>query len=110
MWLSTMINVGRSVVFWKDVKCPCQHFQIVGIGHARHIPSIADKARRHIFTEGPTGGPIEGDRIVVVDPAEIRELQMSGERSRFAADTFHQVAVGAHRIDVEVEDLQIPAG
>ncbi len=44
--------------------------------------------------------------IVVVNPAEVGELQMPGQRGRFAADAFHHVAVAAHGIDVEIEQLQ----
>src|SRR5215469_8561867 len=30
---------------------------------------------------------------------------MAGERSRLPSNTFHQVTVGAHRVDVEIENV-----
>ena len=49
----------------------------------------------------------DGDAIVVVDPAEIGQLEMTGERSRLATDTFHHVAVAAKRIDVVIEHGEV---
>ena len=46
------------------------------------------------------------DVIVVVDPAEIGELQMAGERGGFAGDAFHQIAVAALGPDVEIEQRE----
>ncbi len=101
---------GRPVFsFLESLKRARQHRQIVGIGHARHVPSISDKARCHIFAERPVGRTIQRDVIVVVDPAEIRELQMSGERRRFAPDSLHQIAIRTHRVNVKVEDFEIRA-
>ena len=76
-------------------KRPRQHFEIIGVGHASDVPSVAHKTRRHIFAERPVRRTIERDVIVVVDPAEIGEFQMSGKRSGFAADAFHQIAVAS---------------
>src|SRR5262249_37564058 len=42
----------------------------------------------------------------VVDPAEVVEAEMAGERSRLSAHAFHQAAVTAHGVDVVVEQLK----
>src|SRR6266851_3153262 len=84
MWLSTTMSVGGS----------------------RDVPAVADKTRHDVFTEGPFRGTVERDAVVVVDPAQIRQLQVAGERSGFARDAFHEVAVAAHGVHIEVEDFK----
>src|SRR5271166_5593108 len=71
----------------EGLKRPRQHFQVVGIGHAGYVPAVSYKPCRHIFAERPTRRAVERDVIVVVHPAKTRELQMSGERGGFAANT-----------------------
>src|SRR5579863_9670997 len=83
-----------------------QHFQIVGIGDAGHVPAVADEARGNIVAVGPTRRAVKGDVIVVVDPAEGGKSEVSGQRSGLATDAFHQIAVGTDRVNVEVEDFE----
>ncbi len=45
------------------------------------------------------------DRVVVVNPAEIVELQVARERGGFAGNPFHQVAVATLVVDIEVEQF-----
>ena len=76
-----------------------EHRQIVGIGDARDVPAVA----RHTSSSTSSSndhfaGPFDRDAVVVVDPAEIRKLEMSGERCGFVADAFHHVAVAAQRV------------
>jgi hypothetical protein len=44
--------------------------------------------------------------IVVVDPAQIVEGEMAGERGRLRTDAFHQAAIAADGIDVIVEEIE----
>ena len=55
-------------------------------------------------------GPSSVILIVVVNPAEIREFQVSGQRGCLAADPFHQIAVPAHRVHIEVENFEARDG
>ena len=80
--------------------------QIVGIANAQHIPPIGKKTRRDVLGEGDLGVAFDGDVVVVVDPAQIVELKMAGERGGLRADAFHQAAVAADRIDVVIEDVE----
>src|SRR5262249_36956702 len=86
-----------------------EHVEIIGVADASYVPSVADETSHHIFAERPVGGTVERDAIVIVDPAEIRKLQMSGERSCFAADAFHDVAVAADGVNVEIEKFKAGA-
>jgi hypothetical protein len=44
--------------------------------------------------------------IIVVNPAEIRKLQMAGQRSGFAGHAFHEIAVPANGVYIKVKDLE----
>ena len=50
--------------------------------------------------------PFDGDVVVVVDPAEIVEAQVAGQRRRLRRDALHHAAVAADGVDVVVEDLE----
>ena len=73
----------------------------------QHVPMIAHEAGRDVLAEGEAGVAFDRDMVVVVDPAEVVERQMSGERGRLRADALHQAAVAADRIDVIVEDVEL---
>ena len=69
-----------------------------------HVPAIAFEPRADIFAERQAGVAFNGDVIVVVDPAEVRKLQVSGQRGGFAGNSFHHVAVAADGVDVVIEE------
>src|SRR5215471_1812828 len=58
----------------KSLKGACQHCLVVRISNANHVPPITEKTGRHILTERPLRMTFDGDPIVVIDPAEIREF------------------------------------
>src|SRR5262249_23646122 len=82
-----------------------KHFQIISVAHASHIPSIAQETGGYILSKSQSRVTFYGDVVVIVDPAKIGELKMSGERGGFARDTFHHVAIAAQRVDVVVEQF-----
>ena len=49
--------------------------------------------------------PVDRDVIVVVEHDELVQPQMAGERDRFLADAFHQVAVGGEHISGVIDDI-----
>src|SRR4029079_1323745 len=59
-----------------------------------------------ILAEGDAGLALDSDAIVVVDPAQVVELEMAGERRSLRAHPFHQAAVAADRVDVVVEQVE----
>ena len=72
---------------------------IVGVTDAQHIPAIAQEARRNVFGErNACCRGIEGDVIVVVDPASGRSrYEMRGKGGKpSGADALHQAAVAAY--------------
>jgi hypothetical protein len=80
--------------------------EIIGIADPQHVPSIAEEARRDILGKGDARVAFDRDVVVVVDPAQVVETEMAGQRGRLRANPFHQAAVAADRIDVIVEDVE----
>src|SRR5436305_10497397 len=83
--------------------------EIVSVVYVSDVPAIPEKPFADIFSERNISRTIERHAIVVVDPAQIREFQMSGERRRLGAYAFHHVAIAAHGIDVVIENLKAGA-
>ncbi len=80
--------------------------QIVGIFHAEDVPTVAFEAQGDVLGERQIGFAFDRDLVVVVHPDEVRELQVAGDRSGFARDAFHQVAVAAQDVRLGVEELK----
>src|SRR5262249_6284520 len=81
----------------------CQLLCVVGIVDPVHDPVIPAKPRRHIFTESEVCLSLNRDPVAVVDPAQIPELKMAGDRCGFARDALHHVAVATQRINLETK-------
>src|SRR5262249_41159357 len=79
---------------------------IVRVADPQDVPSISEEASRDIFAECQARAPLDCDVVVVVDPAQIVEAEMAGQRCRFGRNTLHQAAITANGIDVVVEDLE----
>src|SRR5262245_49576671 len=67
--------------------------EIVSTRPAEDVPSVSEEAPRHIFGEGDVGLAFDGDVIVVINPAEVVELQVPRKGSCLARDTLHGAAV-----------------
>ena len=50
--------------------------------------------------------PSMRDVVVVPDPAEIIETEMTGERGSFGSNAFHHATVAADGVDVVIEDFK----
>src|ERR1700735_2363281 len=98
-------NDQRRPVFrlTENRECFLDALEIVGIGDPQYVPMIGEEAGGDILGESDASLAVDGDVIVVVDPAQIIKSEMAGKRSRLRADAFHHVAVAANRIDVVVE-------
>ncbi len=72
-----------------------------------HVPAETLEPLAHVLAKSKVSVAFDRDVIVVVEPAQVVELEVAGERSRFAGDAFHQVAITAQRIDVVVKQLVI---
>ena len=66
----------------EDVERAAEQIEIVGVADARDVPAVADEARRDVIAVGEGGVALDGDVVVVVDPAQVRQLQVAGDRAR----------------------------
>ena len=90
----------------KDLERVCDPIDVVGVGDAQHVPPVGQEPGGDILGEREVGAALDGDVVVVEDPAEVIEAQVAGERCRLGADAFHQAAVAADGVDVVVEHLE----
>src|SRR5205085_8593117 len=65
-----------------------EHRQVVGVADANDVPPIRDEPRGDVFAEAPLRVALDADLVVVVDPAEVIELEVPGEAGRFALGAF----------------------
>ena len=79
--------------------------QVVHVGDVQHVPVPAAEARGHVVAEGQRGAALDGDVIVVVEPDQVRQAEMSRDRRCFVADAFHQVAIAAEDVGAIVEGI-----
>src|SRR5215470_17757000 len=79
---------------------------VVGVADAQNVPPVPQKPRRNIFRERDGGISLDGDVVVVIDPAEVVESQVGCQRRGFRRDAFHHATVSADRIDLVVENLE----
>src|SRR5882724_13404025 len=75
---------------------------VIGIADAKAVPAVSEKTRGHVFGERNVRVPFDADVIVVVDPAEIIETEMTGERGSFGSHALHHATVTCDGVDVVV--------
>src|SRR5262245_34815011 len=80
--------------------------KIVGITHTNHVPSVGKEPTSDIFGERDIGLAFDGDVVVVVDPAEVVEFEMPGQRGSLARDAFHHATVAVQGIDPVTEQFK----
>ena len=85
-----------------------QGVEVVGVGDVLHGPAQAGEPGRHVLAERQARAALDGDLVVVVEPAQVRQLQVPGERGGLGADALHQATVAGDGVDVVVE--QVVAG
>ncbi len=93
----------------KDLKRAFQHLQVIDIPHSRHIPAIGEEARGHILAKGQVCTAFNTNAVVIVNPAQIGEVEMPGKGSGLAADPFHHVSISGEGIDVVMKQLETRA-
>src|SRR5262249_27726240 len=85
---------------------PSQHLEVVSVTDTKDIPSVGDEPGCDIVAERQVGMSFYRDSIVVIDPAEVRNLKVSGERSGLLGDSFHKAAVAGNGVYVIVDHVE----
>ena len=70
------------------------------------MPAEPHETCAHVFAERQFGLAFNRDLVVVVDPAEVGQFEVTGQRGGLAADAFHHVAVAAQHVNVGVEQIE----
>ena len=78
--------------------------RVVAVGDPLDGPAVSFETCRDVFGEGEAGVAVDGDAVVVVEQAEVVELEVSGERRGFGGNAFHHAAVAADGVDFVVEE------
>ena len=82
-------------------------FGVVGVLDLDRVPAIAAETVEHVFGKGEVGRALDGDLVAVIDPGEVAEAEMAGNRGRLAGHPLHHVAVAGERVDMVVEDREV---
>ena len=100
----------RPLVFGLEgVKRALGLLEVVRVRDCLDVPAVCDEAARHVLGEREIGMPFDRDPVRVVDPAEVREALVRGERCRLRGDALHHAAVARLGVDVEVEQREAVA-
>src|SRR5262245_21677372 len=69
----------RGAVFrlTKDVKRVFDALNVVGVADTQDVPAVRQKARRDVLGKGDARFPLDGDVVVVVDPAQVIETHVT---------------------------------
>ena len=110
MWLRTTISDGRSVSAFASAIARAQRIEVVRVVDVLDVPALRREPRALVLAgERDRRRAVDGDVVVVVEVDELPEPELSRDRGRLVGDALHQVAVGADRVDVVVDDLVVRA-
>ena len=90
----------------KALHCSTNGIQIVGILDCHCVPSESLKFRGRIFRKCQIRFTFDRDVIVVINPAEVIQFQVTSNRCCFATDSFHEVAIGAKYVYVVIKEIR----
>ena len=58
-------------LFIETLECELKGFRVIRIAHTKDIPAVGQESRAHVLAEGKPRRTFDGNRVAVVDPAEI---------------------------------------
>ena len=83
--------------------------EVVRVRDRRHVPAVRGEPIGDVLGEREVGVALDRDPVRVVDPAEVREALVRGERGRLRRDALHHAAVARLGVHVEVEEREAVA-
>src|ERR1700723_811564 len=90
----------------KDPERLFDTIDVVRIADSQDLSSVSNESCLNVFGERNARVAFDRDVIVVVNPAQVVEPEMSGQRCSLRCNTFHQAPVTTDCINVVVEDLE----
>ena len=100
----TRISFGLSLIFCASLIAFSIAFKSLPSSTVQNVPAGGFKTLRDVFGKSQIGRAVNRDVVVVVKINQIGELQMSGKRSRFIRNAFHQIAVRNNRVNKMVNN------
>src|SRR5262249_29691494 len=73
--------------------------------HSRHVPAIASETRCDVIAIGQRSVAFDGDVVVIIDPTEVGQFEMTCQRRGLVRDSLHQASIAAQCVDIEIKDL-----
>src|SRR5437016_11889481 len=90
----------------EDLQGMLDAVDVVCVADAQDVPPVPEEPGRDVLREGDARVPLDGDVVVVVEPAEVVEAEVPCQRRRLRRHALHHAAVPAHGVDVVVEDVE----
>src|SRR5271170_2493369 len=97
---------GTTLCLSERLKRVLNEVNIVRVTHSQDIPAIAEKPGGDVFGESDACCTFDGDVVVVVDPAEVVEAEMAGQRGRFGSNAFHHATIAADGVNVVIKNCE----
>src|SRR5215475_15799826 len=97
---------GAAFGLSRDLEGLFNAINVIRITDAQHVPTIGEEPTCNVLGERDAGVAFDRDVIVVVNPAQIVEPEMSSQRCSLRRNTFHQASVTTDAINVVVEDVE----
>ena len=71
---------GRAIIgVLEDLEGSIEQVEVIGVTHPSDVPAVPDETGRDVVGVGQLGVTLDGDVVVVVDPAEVREFQVGSQ-------------------------------
>ena len=80
-----------------------EQVEIVGVAHSGHVPAVAGEARCDVIAIGQGGVAFNGDVVVVVDPTQVGEFEVTRQRCSLVGQSLHQATIAAQRVDIVIK-------
>src|SRR5215472_12435130 len=90
----------------KNIERMVDTIDVVRIANPQDVPTIGEEPGCNIFGERNTRIAFDRDVIVVVNPAQIIEPEMSGQGCSLRCNTLHQATIPTDGMNVVIEDLE----
>ena len=97
---------GPAFLFAEYLEGVLDAVDVIRVADPQDVPPITDEAGFDILREGDFRAPLDGDVVVVVDPAEVVETKVAGQRGSLRADALHHVSIATNGVNVVIENLE----
>ena len=96
---------GRAILHApRPFKRCIERLQVVRVPDGLHVPPQRLESSAYVLGKGEIDVAIDRDPVVVVEPDELAESQVSGQRGGFVGDSLHEVAVAADDVRPVIDD------